>query len=244
MNQEERIEQIMKEPLPIEASGYEEKIRRNLLLASSVSFCFTYLKLMLAKDTAFMGLKFDNLTPETIYLILLAFVGYELIQYFWLVANKFMYWRVRLTGTDTQITRGNRAGMYASENDPYDYSGKPENSNFYTWMLDNKMEIVNRKNALDDAWVKVESYMYNSKELTPTERKDVLIKLNEIQMHNTLLERSITSIRISASMKRFDSWFNMLVRSQSIRWLLLDFLVPISFGLLAIILLIQKVFIQ
>ncbi|EJP3280912.1 hypothetical protein O1B84_003340 [Vibrio cholerae] len=114
MDQQERIEQIMKEPHPLEASDHEEKIRRNLLLASAVSFCFTYLKLMPAKDTSFMGLKFENLTPETIYVLLLAFVVYELIQYSWLVTNKFMYWRVRLTGINTQVIRGNKgAGLPA-----------------------------------------------------------------------------------------------------------------------------------
>lgn len=241
MEHEERIEQIMKEPLPIEASDHEEKIRRNLLLASAISFCFTYLKLMPAKDTSFMGLKFENLTPETIYVLLLAFVGFELFQYTWLVSNRFIYWRVRLTGINTQVTRGNRGGMFASENDPYDYSGKPENSNFYTWMLENKRDVVSRKDALDSAWSKVESYTFNSKNLTTTERKDILNKLNEIQTQTSLLEKNITNIRISASMKRFDNWFSMLVRSQSIRWLLLDFLLPVSFGLLAIVLLIPKI---
>ncbi|EKF9792743.1 hypothetical protein O1D11_003459 [Vibrio cholerae] len=241
MDQQERIEQIMKEPHPLEASDHEEKIRRNLLLASAVSFCFTYLKLMPAKDTSFMGLKFENLTPETIYVLLLAFVVYELIQYSWLVTNKFMYWRVRLTGINTQVIRGNKGGRLASENDPYDYSGKPENSNFYTWMLESKGKIVRRKDALDSAWVDVEAYAFSSKELTSTERKDLLNKLNEIQTHTSLLDKSISNIRISASMTRFDNWFSMLVRSQSIRWVVLDFLLPISFSLLAITLLIPKI---
>ncbi|XNT04642.1 hypothetical protein AB6D20_025985 [Vibrio splendidus] len=232
----------MKEPLGIESSDYEEKIRRNLLLASAISFCFTYLKLTPAKDTLFMGLKFENLTSETIYLLLLVFVGYELVQYTWLVMNKFLYWRVRLTGTSTQVLRGNRGGSFATENDPSDYTGKPENSNFYTWVLENKRDTDHRSKAIEDAWVKVESYVFQSEALAPKDRNELLSKLNEIYSHTNLLNTSINNIRVSASMSRFDNWFNMLVRSQSIRWVLLDFLLPIVFGLIAIIFLIQKVF--
>lgn len=243
MEKKEQIEEIMKEPLAIESNDYEEKIRRNLLLASAVSFCFTYLKLMPAKDTPFMGLKFENLTPDTIYLLLLIFVGYELIQYAWLVSNKFIYWRVRLTGTNTQVLRGNRGGTFATEDDPSDYTGKPENSNFYTWVLENKRDTDIRSKEIDASWVKIESYVSESEALTPENRNELLVKLNEIDAHTNSLNTTVNNIRISASMNRFDNWFKMLVRSQSIRWFLLDFLLPIIFGLVAIVFLIHKIYV-
>lgn len=231
------IEKIMKEPACIESTDYEEKIRRNLLFASAISFCFTYLKLMPAKDSPFMGLKFENLTPETIYLLLFIFVIYQLLQYSWIVSNKFLYWRVRLTGINKEISRGSRGGFFAEEIVFDDYTGKPENSNFYTWMLENKSDIQDKKNSMNKAWLELESYAYNSSEL---ERRDILKTLNDILNKTHQLDVRINNLRISASMKRFDSWFEMLIKSQSIRWLVFDFVIPISVGLIAVILLIQK----
>lgn len=142
-SRKEQVEQLMQEPMPIAVTDYEERIRRNLLIASAISVCFTYFKLIPAKDSTLLGgFKFENLTPDTIYFLLLLFVLYEFVHYLWLVANKLMYWRIRLTGTNPGEVRDNQGAMSDSHNDPYDYKGKQENSNFYIWLIENKPQLL------------------------------------------------------------------------------------------------------
>lgn len=42
--------------------------------------------------------------------------------------------------------------------------------------------------------------------------------------------KAITDERIPASLKRFDGWFQLFLRSQNLRWLLVEFLAPLIYA--------------
>lgn len=244
MDLDERIESVMREPNPIVATEQEEKVRRNLLIGNVVTFCFVYLKLMPSNEFSILGLKFDHLTPSNIYVILLIYVCYELIYYLWLTTNKFMYWRVRLTGINVQTVRGSQAGVsFSNENSPLDHTGSNENSNFYVWLLESKTPFFSRINAWESSWKSIEKFSFDNTELGPDERTKILDSLKTIEQHTKHLTDTVNNIRISASMRRFDSWFKMLIRSQSWRWIIMDCLFPLVSGFVAVGLLLAKMFI-
>ena len=229
-DRQERIEKLMREPTPLEVTNYEEKIRRNLLIASMIVFALTYLQLVPASDSKFFGLSFDNLTPKSIYIILLIIISYELIHYVWLILNKLAYWRVRLTGTNPGVSRGNGGMRFGSEFDPEDYSGEQENSTFYVWMLDSKRSFKEVFQSYDSKWNSIEIATFDNQSLDQKTAEDILKKLNEISQIQSRLEGHVTNIRIEASFNRFEKWYSMMIRSQSLRWIILDFLLPILGG--------------
>ncbi|ELU4011386.1 hypothetical protein QPB16_004319 [Vibrio vulnificus] len=236
----EAIEKLMGDPTPLEVTDYEEKIRRNLLFASMVVFGLTYLKLIPSSDSKFFGLSFDNLTPESIYIVLLVIVSYELTHYIWLVVNKISYWKVRLTGTNPGVTRGNTGMRFGDEFDSYDHAGNQENSNFYVWMLEQNRTLNPILNNYSETWAKLESMAFDNESLDSSRSQEVLTKLNEISALQTRLEKHLTNIRIDASMQRFDSNYSMMVRSQSLRWVMLDLILPVLSGVGAIVLLLSS----
>jgi len=55
------------------------------------------------------------------------------------------------------------------------------------------------------------------------------------QLYNSIqtAHKTISDQRIPVSLKRFDNWFQLFLRSQNLRWLIIEFLFPIVLGLSA-----------
>ncbi|MCS0433750.1 hypothetical protein R7O12_10765 [Vibrio sp. Vb1574] len=229
-----KIEDLMGSPFPLEVTDYEEKIRRNLLFASMIVFGTTYLKLIPTPDSKFFGLSFENLTVDSVYIILLLVVVYELLHYIWLVSNKLMYWRVRLTGTTPKASRGNSGMRFGSQFDSFDHGGKQEDSTFYVWMLEQRFSLDEEFERHNSIWINLEDKAFSSEHLKSNDVQEILRKLNEVKSSQDKLYSHLNNLRIDASMHYFDSWFSKMLISQSVRWLILDFILPILSGVLAI----------
>ncbi|MCA9462642.1 MAG: hypothetical protein KC643_33325 [Nitrospira sp.] len=73
--------------------------------------------------------------------------------------------------------------------------------------------------------------------------KDCAGLMHDIGNLTSAVNRSsqiLESERIPESLKRFDGWFELFLKSQNIRWIVLDFLLPIVLGIFALILLLCK----
>jgi hypothetical protein len=46
--------------------------------------------------------------------------------------------------------------------------------------------------------------------------------------------KAITDARIPTSLQRFDRWFEFFLRSQNLRWLLIEFLAPVGLAAVAL----------
>jgi len=61
---------------------------------------------------------------------------------------------------------------------------------------------------------------------------------NEIQKLQKVLDRIAflrESQRVPVSLKRFDRWMHMFVRSQSLRWLLIEIGMPLAIGVAGVV---------
>ncbi|MFM4702003.1 hypothetical protein [Aeromonas bivalvium] len=241
MDKEKLIELIMKEPSPLEATEYEEKIRRNLLISSMIAIMSLFLGITPTEQVEIWGLKFQNVTMNSIYVVLLAIIIYELGHYCWIVFNKFSYWRVRLTGSKLGTYRGS-AGGFGSDDPQEDTVGDEINSTFYNWMIERAHGyhalidlISNQKTELDMLSRKV-----LEEEPNPEARSKIELKVNALNDSVERLSKYLDSVRISESMRRFDKWFDMVIKSQSRRWFILDCIFPISVGFFAFIYLLNR----
>lgn len=241
MDKEKLIELIMKEPSPLEATEYEEKIRRNLLISSMIAIMSLFFGITPTEQVEIWGLKFQNVTMNSIYVVLLTIITYELGHYCWIVFNKFAYWRIRLTGSKLGTYRGS-AGGFGSDDPQEDTVGDEINSTFYNWMVERAHGyhalidlISNQKTELD-----ILSRKSLEEEPNPEVRSKIELKVNALNDSVERLSKYLDSVRISESMRRFDKWFDMVIKSQSRRWFILDCIFPISVGLFAFIYLLNR----
>jgi len=228
-----RIEKIMKEPKGIESSGYEERVRRNLLFISCLALTFTTFDIQINPESRFFGgLQFINLTSEVVYSILLVIVLYEFLNYAFNVKIQFLHWRVRLTGISHDEVRGNEGGMFGSDEALYDHSGKDENSNLYLWMFETKKRrdsIINNIESTSEALKKHIDLSGDNANLNALTQA-----INTYEKSVTDFSNHLHHIRTDASILRFDQWFKLLIVSQNLRWLFFDLIVPFALSAYAI----------
>lgn len=234
----EHIESVMRSPKGIAIVDYEERIRRNLLLVSIAAIAFTWLNLEVDTTKAFFGvLTFKNLSQENIYWFFFAVLVYEFLHYFWIQISNFGEWRIRLTGTSHLEVRGDGGGAQSEGgNSPYDYSGNDQNSNFYTWMFDNKHDRTTAMTQLIKMSGELQALIENMQESKDSSNKqfqELTSKTNSISSSIDRLELALQNLRIDGSMLRFDQWFRILVASQNLRWLILDIALPLILGFIA-----------
>ncbi|AEF56344.1 hypothetical protein [Marinomonas posidonica] len=246
------IKEVMKEPKGIELSAYEERVRRNLLVVSFFALAFISLDLQINSESKLLGgITFSNLTPNKVYILLILIIGYELVHYVWNLITSFMHWRVRLTGVSTIELRGNVDAAFSSSNiTPLDHTGKDENSNLYVWMFEQALQPKDDVNtslqATHSTLEKVtEELQKNEQNSNTTHLETILKTLNgNVQSLNINVIKLIELAehkRIDGSLLYFDQWFKLLKNSKNIQWIFLDFLLPISLGTIAIILLITEI---
>lgn len=233
------IEGVMKSPKGISIVDYEERIRRNLLVVSIAAIAFTWLSLEVNTAKPFFGsLTFKNLTQRDIYGVFFVVLVYEFLHYFWIQINNFGAWRVRLTGITIPEVRGDGGpARMGGENSPTDFSGNDNNTNFYTWMFENKNDRTTAMTQLlkmSEELQSLVSSMQESQGINAKQIQEFSAKINSISSSIERLERAMKNIRIDGSMLRFDQWFRVLVASQNLRWLILDIALPFILGLVAL----------
>lgn len=244
----ESIETLMKEPKGVEITDYEERIRRNLLFTSFLALIFTWFNLQVSGDSKFFGgISFTNLKPEMIYFLLLLLVSYEFIHYFWHIHNNLMHWRVRLTGTSHPEIRGDGgSGVMGMGNSPHDHLGKDENSNFYTWMFENKRDrtdaMTNMIETSESLKKVIDNFGNNQTSSHKQNINQLATQANELIRVTVELTKAVECIRVDSSLLRFDQYFRLLVSSQNRRWLILDVTLPFLLGVSAFCSLIASLF--
>lgn len=244
MKDEDLINNIMKEPYPLQLTEYEEKIRRNLLVYSVVAWSACILGAVPANDPVLFGLiKLNSFDSKIISYGLLVIILYEITNYATLLFNSFSYWRIRLTGSRHDTVRGSQ-GEFGSDNEQADYKGDERNSTIYTWMFERAPSFHGMINT-----IKGQGEALRETCAGVDKSGGLIVDVTEINGNTksliTSIDRLITnieSVRINESMRRFDSWYQMMVWSQSRRWLLLDCILPILLGVTALLALSHSIF--
>lgn len=241
--QEEAVEKVLGHPVAAELTAEAVKVRRNLLVVSVASIGGVIGNVHVDPSSTIFGLKFSGLTNELISKGMFYLTIYFLVHFIWYVIDGFSEWRIRLTGT--------RAGFItiarlASEEG--DYPSEPRQSSLYNWWLDGARtinqtaQIVERIGISLQAWeVRVTNAMQGTNELNKRSAIDSVHRISSdiARLRSTIaqIEKTLTSARIPVSLRRFDSWFLFFLKSQNIRWLIIDAGSPLALGLTALLML-------
>jgi len=239
------VEKALGEPWLAQLEDDALKVRRNLLVASLISIGATVAGVGIAVDSPVFGFHLRHLTYDLLRLGMLLTICYLLLHFAWYAFDGLCGWRLRVTGTRQGFIT---AGTFGS--DDLDYTGEFRNSTLYNWWK-NKMGVLQhlgKFTAESDASfkelrAKIEGLM--GPEGIVQNTSTVLNSLNAVEAKLTSLESALTraqetddSARIRASLKRFDNWFQLWLRSQNLRWLVIDVGAPLVLGVAALVLLI------
>lgn len=240
----EAVEKALGSPVGAELSENAAKVRRSLLVASFISIFLALGGIRLDPNSTILGFKFLGLNDEFIRTGLLIVTAYLLMHFLWYVYEAFLEWRLRVTGTRLAFVT---TAKMASEHG--DYPDNPRQSTLYSWWSYQARRIENigkRAHTIDESmkvWEEKLRTLYEERgkesnlhvvinTVTETRTAIVDLKRSVERAHETL-----AAPRIPVSLGRFDRWFELFLRSENIRWLIIDVLVPVLAGVTALALL-------
>jgi hypothetical protein len=239
------VEDALGKPVLPELTVNVWKVRTNLIIASSISIAVALADLRIDPGSTFLGLKFFGLTDNLVRALLLIITGYLLIHFLWSALDAFLEWRLRITGTRLAFVT---AGTFAKEH--ADYPNDPRQSTLYSWWVLEAQRIGNMSYNLKILQDLIENLDHDLREKYTSGADALNIANNacrplaEAREAIHKLERSIgeaaktiKAARIPGSLKRFDNWFHLFLRSQNLRWLVIDVLVPVGLAGIALYLL-------
>ncbi|QYY30320.1 hypothetical protein K2O51_23405 [Cupriavidus pinatubonensis] len=248
--QREAVEAVLGKPVAAQLVDEALKVRRNLLIASLVSFFSVLGNIQVDPASTVLGFKFTGLTPTMINVGLLSVTLYLLLHFGWYVWDSFVEWRLRLTGTRVAYLTG---ASFGSEH--ADYPADPKQSTLHNWWLQQSRGLQ----GIADMLVSVQKSMNDLAETVSADRASDAISgsttlIQRIHSFSADLEAIHTSVkrvesivqsdRIPVSLGRFDSWFRHFLKSQNMRWLFIDAGVPFLLGIFSVCGLMHELYIS
>jgi hypothetical protein len=248
----DNVKKVLKEPVQVEFSDSVKKIRNNLMMVSFISLFVTIGEVDIRPDSKFFGLGFDGLDNPLIFKGLLIILIYLLIHFIWSAYDTLQEWEIRVTGTNGAFYPADRKDI----NDIVhpDYPADARNSTFYYWCTTQASKIGNLKKDLDSAKSKIEGiensihkmrdekYILSRSDLNISSQVQP-IKLDIESTKKTIerIEKVLESNQLIESMETFDRRFKFFLKSQNIRWFIIDFSAPILLATSAILKMIQVI---
>lgn len=233
------VEKVLGEPAFMEFSANVWKVRTSLMIASVISLTMVLADLHIAPDSTVIGLKFNGLNDSVIATVLFTITAYFLMHFIWSAADNFFEWRLRVTGTKVSFITGATFGSGEK-----DYPSDPRQSTLYYWWKDQARKIGSMgdqisqiKNQLEGLNTQLTVRSKNYPETANIAReisaaRDAISKLSNAMDQS---QRTIASLRIPVSLQRFDDCFHFFLKSQNLRWLLIEFALTIVIGIYALV---------
>ena len=191
-----------------------QRIRRNLMAASIVIFIFS-----IASDgvdtnsTSIAGIKFVNLQPEYLQLILLASLFYFIVHFVWAALDHLKSNTLRLTGI--AIPKVNEVGGFIGIDTLFPNTDDENQTSLYSWWSKFAKQPLHIEQQIKNITDKNENEDYEEA------LKKIDTKLVYLQYKTSYINEALI---------RFEKGFWHYQRSQLLRWLFLDFGIPFSMG--------------
>lgn len=240
-----KAQKALGEPLMPEFTDYIRRVRNLLVVISLISIGVVVGGLSIDPASSVLGVRFQGLSDELIRKGLIIANAYLLIHFFWGGFDNWLEWGARLTGTRVAFVTTARI---ASEHG--DYPSDPRQSTLYNWWKDSASKISSLTEPLEitkeklAAWEKrvEEAILKNDPNLMTVVQsfREIRENIDDVKKKIESVEGTLTAARIPASLERFDSRFKLMLRSQNIRWLILELSFPMLLGGWAIGLLINE----
>ncbi len=235
------LKKVLEEPIFLGYSDSVKKTRNLLLILSVISLFLIFGELKINSSSTLLGLKFDGLNTNIIYIGLLVLISFSSINFIWSSIDSFQEWQVRQSGTK-KFNKSYNDIMYTDMDNSYLSPNDPRNSTLYYWwstqakkssdinisindILKNNEEIFKILNSGSD----------NEKNTYRFKFHDNFDKIDKIQKSFHILENAFNSEQIEQSLSKFDARFKTLLISQNLRWIILEFLIPIILSLVSIV---------
>ncbi|UYO92426.1 hypothetical protein [Pollutimonas sp. M17] len=206
------------------------KVRRNLLACSSISTLLVLSNAKFDPNPTVFGFKFNDVPGELVPISLFVFCLYFFLHFLSYAVEAFLEWRIRLTGQIAPRYANNDILTIGDPNS--DNSLDSRQSTLYSWWL----QHIPRFQAISDRFAEMDNLRATNTVITESP--------TEIELR--LLKASVESLdlhvpRITKSLERFDNWFQLSFRVQSLRWIILDLTLPLALGLMALFLLLTRI---
>ncbi|MHA6138461.1 hypothetical protein ACX3YC_13630 [Pseudomonas mohnii] len=231
-----QVKEILANPIFIISDDSSLKIKTHLMILSFVALFLTLGGVHVDEGSTFFGFKFTGLTEQAIKLGLFIIITYMVIHFIWMSYDALQEWEIRTTGTKKafapvlkhDIEEAFRPSM------PSD----PRQSTLYFWWTTQAGRIGDLSSTLQDCREKIghipEEILEVLRDRNDRKLDQVRLELHDIRNQLTGLEGSVKialktyeSSQINDSLKIFDRRFHMFLVSQNIRWLVVDFLIPV-----------------
>lgn len=240
---EERIrsvEKVLKEPVAAEFSAQAWKIRTNLIVASTIGLVMGLANLHIHPDSSILGLRFTGLSDNLIRFTLAGIIAYLLFHFLWVAWDGFLEWRLRVTGTRKGFVTGS---MWEPEHT--DTPVDPRQSTLYNWWQQQHIAIGELGKLATELEATSKRWEVNLQKLKEAHANspdwenmnNVVRGLAESREQAAQFARNVaantkamTDERIPTSLKRFDGWFQLFLRSQNLRWLVVELVAPVAFA--------------
>lgn len=240
-----KVDQVLGKPFATDFSDYVRKIRNGLIITSVISISLLLGGLQIAADSSFLGLKFEGLNYSLLLKAIFFLNAYMFIHFLWCSIDSFQEWMLRVTGT--RVAHVTIARLAA---EGCDYPNDPRQSTLYNWWKDEARKIASLQEPLGRIENKLQAWEKTVKDALEGKDPNVVnacMSINQVaedirKLKNSIEDTSktIESKRIPASLKRFDSRFQLFLRSQNLRWLIVELGFPLLLGGYALVLLANK----
>lgn len=239
-----KVQKVLGEPLMPEFTDHMRRTRNLLIIVSLISIGVVIGDLTIDPSSSVLGIRFQGLSDELIREGLLIANAYLLIHFLWGGFDSWLEWSARLTGTRVAFVT---TGKFASEHG--DYPSDPRQSTLYNWWKSQASKIASLTAPLKEieeklfAWERrvEDSILKNSPNLMTAVQsfRDIRENIEDVKKKIEDVSKTLNANRIPSSLDRFDNRFKLMLRSQNLRWLILELTFPLFLGGLAIFLLVK-----
>ena len=240
------VEKSLGEPVAAEFSDYVRKLRGNLVFISFISISLIIGGMEIDPDSSILGLKFKGLNNSSVIFGLAILNAYMFLHFLWCSFDAFQEWGMRVTGTRLAfITTARMSSEHG------DYPSDPRQTSLYHWWKDQSNKIGSLSEPIVEINSKLETWEKEVKEALESQGNpnavNACMAINKVSTDITKLKSSIEAVsktlespRIPVSLERFDNRFQLFLRSQNLRWLVLELGLPIIMGFTSVVLLVSK----
>jgi len=235
---EKEVEELLGKPVFPEFSDRVEKLRRNLLIISLITLGLFFGGLDVDPSSTLLGLKFKGLTTNSIHTGLLVLNVYMFIHFIWCAWDSILEWKLRITGT-RQILKT------TWEDECTDQAENPQQSTLYNWWLERARKIGNLTEKTAELSNKLNGWIDN---VPVSTHKDDVYTRQSYSSDLSVIKQNLQHLikgysvefstgehqRLRVSLKRFDNWYTLFLRSQNLRWLVIELALPIILGIFTI----------
>ena len=202
-----------------------QRIRRNLFVFSIVGLFITKGAANLdLSNSSFLGVKFHDLNITYVHTYLLVSILYFTVHFIWSTLDSFKENMMRLTGVaipmvTQSMTWGSRYNQAPNTDDK-------RQTSIYSWYAMHYKSFVAQENLINE----------KLKSVTDEASKKIFEELNnEIKLFKSRHDY------IDAALQRYERGFWKYQISQTLRWLFLDYVIPLALGCVSIYFLTSKV---